>query len=197
MDMPDKLKLALEAKTRQEQAAARPLLDLDAVKTELFQWLAELKLPAEAEVSSWEELVREFPAELEDKERTGVRVRLALGLCTKENRYLISIMECLDVDSRGVYLISAHVNWKADELKIQKKVDEGYLGHFDDVLRAKHALWAQTFRLQEFTDALGRCAIAILGHELVHRPDQLIDVESIVQPRVASPSFPEPTDELG
>jgi hypothetical protein len=75
-------------------------------------------------------------------------------------------MECLERDSRGVYLISVHVNWKMQERQMQKLVEEGYRGRFDDTLRAKHALWAQTYRPREFTDALSACFKAILSHEL-------------------------------
>ena len=102
-------------KQAKEEKSTEPLMDIEAIKSEMLPWLAELKLPPNVEVDSWEDLLQEFPAKPGDEEGKGLRVRLALRLCTADNKYLISIMECLDYDSRGVYLISAHVYWQADE----------------------------------------------------------------------------------
>ena len=173
-------------------------MDLEAVKKELLKWLAELKLPSGSSAESWKNLVQEFPPQTAEKDLTsGLRVRLALPLCTKENRYLISIMECLEPDSQGVYIISAHVNWKADELMMQKLVDEGYHGRFNDLLKAKHTLWAQTFRPKGLPEALNSCAIAILTNELVARPESRLRVETIPHSQPPSPRFPKPVDEQG
>jgi hypothetical protein len=154
--------------------AEQPLMNVEAARADLAVWLADLKLPAGSTVKSWEEMIRIFPASpSEQNETSGVKMRLALRLFTAENTYLISVMECLDLDSRGVYLISVYVNWKLPEWQIQKMVEESYHGRFDECLRAKHALWAQTYRQPEFLDALTACFKAILSHELVsaHEPD--------------------------
>lgn len=182
-------------KRAKEEKSSEPLMNIEAIKSEMLPWLAELKLPPNAEVDSWEDLVQEFPAKPGDEEGKGLRVRLALRLCTADNKYLISIMECLDYDSRGVYLISAHVNWKADEKHTQKLVDEGYLGGFDDVLRAKHTLWAQTFRAKELAGALDSCTKAILSNELRVTQDLKLPVEPIPYSQPSSPRFPKPVDE--
>ena len=123
-----------------------------------------------------------------------MRVRLAVRLNTKAHRYLIAILESLDPNSRGVDFISVYVNWKEDEYRFQQVVESSYAGHFDGTLKAKHTLWAQTFRRRELLDALNSCAVAILGHELIApRTDETLDT---VKHRPGEiPSFPEPLDD--
>lgn len=184
-------------KQDRKEAATKPTLNLEAIKEELLQWLAELKLPPEIEATSWEELLQEFPSDPDDNRESGLAVRLALRLCTRENRYLISIMECLDPDSRGVGIISAHVNWQAHERMIQKAIDESYRGQFDDLLRAKHTLWAQTFLPRELREALNYCAMAILSNELTAEPDQNMEIEAVPHAQPSAPRFPKNIDEQG
>jgi hypothetical protein len=78
--------------------------------------------------------------------------------------------------------------------QVQKMVEESYQGHFDDVLRARHTLWAQTFRLREFSEAITSCFKAILSHELVaeHPTDELITPIKHSLPAVAR--FPKPDE---
>jgi hypothetical protein len=178
------------------EQAARQLMDLEAVKTEMLAWLAELKLPVGSTVDSWDSLIREFPAQPdEDNSRAGLRVRLALRLYTGQNQYLISIMENLNPDSRDIYVVSAHVNWKSDERRMQKLVDEGYLGQFNNLLRAKHTLWAQTFRMKELADALNSCATAILANELTPEPAPNLKQKPVARRQPLSPRFPKPVDD--
>jgi hypothetical protein len=174
-------KVAREAKKKaKEGPEIKPLMDVEAARVELVQWLAEIKLPPGCQATTWEGLIQAFPSKSEEKSETaGVRLRLALPLSTKENKYLIAVLECLEPDSRENYLISVYVNWKAPERQMQKLVEEGYRGHFDDVLRGRHTLWAQTFRSGELADALDCCAKAILSNELVSRPDGILDCEKI------------------
>jgi hypothetical protein len=157
--------------------------------------VADLKLPAGSSAQSWEELIQTFPAlPSELNETSGVRMRLALRLFTTDNTYLISVMECLERDSRGTYLISVHVNWSLQERQVQKMVEESYRGQFDDTLRAKHALWAQTYRSREFPDALAACFKAILSHELkagLERNESATPINPVL-PTVAR--FPEPDE---
>ncbi|MCX6835236.1 MAG: hypothetical protein NTW07_08920, partial [candidate division Zixibacteria bacterium] len=100
----------------------------------------------------------------------------------------------LEPDSRGNYLISVYVNWKAPERQMQKLVEEGYRGHFDDVLRGRHTLWAQTFRSGDLGEALDCCAKAILSNELVSRPDAARDFEKIKIPLPTAARFPKPEE---
>jgi len=152
---------------KKDEKAAPPLMNVEATKADLLKWLADLKLPSGSTAQSWDELIQIFPASpSEQNEASGVKMRLALRLFTVENTYLVSVMECLERDSRGVCLISVHVNWRLPERQVQKMVEESYRGQFDDTLRAKHALWAQTYRSREFPDALSACFKAILSHEL-------------------------------
>lgn len=187
----EQVKNAIIAQMKEEQAA-HPLMDVEAVKTDLLDWLVELKLPSGCKAASWADLIHVFPADPEDvKQTSGVRVRLALQLNTRQNKYLVSVMECLNRDSRGVYLISVHVNWRVPERQVQKLIDENYRGHFDDVLRARHTLWAQTFRPEELGEALGSCVKAILSNELVAAKPQEPESEPIKHPRGLPPRFPQ------
>jgi hypothetical protein len=185
-----------EAKRKGKEAPEKkPLLDVEAARAELVRWLAEVKLPPGSKAGAWDGLIQTFPGTPEEAgETSGVRLRLALPLATKESKYLIAIMECLELDSRGNYLICVYVNWKAPERQMQKLVEEGYRGHFDDVLRGRHTLWAQTFRTGELTSALACCAKAILSNELVSRPEPGLESETL---RITSPAvarFPKPED---
>lgn len=178
-----------------EAPEKKPLLDVEATRAELLHWLTEMKLPPGSKASAWEGLVQVFPGKPEENSATsGVRLRLALPLATKENKYLIAILECLELDSRGTYLICVYVNWKAPERQMQKLVEEGYRGHFDDVLRGRHTLWAQTFRSGELTGALACCVKAVLSNELVSHPEGPLEVEKL---RITSPAparFPKPEE---
>lgn len=178
-----------------EGTEARPLMDVEATRAELVCWLAEMKLPPGCQATTWESLIKTFPSKPEEiSETSGVRMRLALPLATKENKYLIAVLECLEPDSRGNYLISVYVNWKAPERQMQKLVEEGYRGHFDDVLRGRHTLWAQTFRAGELAGALDCCAKAILSNELVSRPDDMLDCKKIKIPSTTAARFPKSED---
>jgi len=147
-----------------------PLMDIESTRRELLDWLEQLPFPAYPDVSRWEDCVKTFPLDENDKKSdSGLRIRLAVRLFTAQNRYVISIMESLDPSSRGVFILTAHVNWKESERKKQMMVDRGYIGHFDDVLKARHTIWAQTVRQGELHDGLNSCATAILGNELTGR----------------------------
>ena len=188
--------VAREARKKaKEKPAAKQHLDVEAVRTELARWLAEVRLPAGSKTDTWEGLIQVFPCQPEEKNETsGVRIRLALPLATKENKYLIAVLECLEPDSRGNYLISVYVNWKAPERQMQKLVEERYRGYFDDVLRGRHTLWAQTFREGELTDALNCCAKAILSNELVSRSVSLLEFEKIKISQPVAARFPKAED---
>jgi hypothetical protein len=188
------LQIARGAKKKaKEGSETKPLMDVEAARSELVRWLTEIKLPPGCQAATWESLIKIFPSKPEElSETTGVRMRLALPLVTEENKYLIAVLECLDPNSRGNYLISVYVNWKAPERQMQKLVEEGYRGHFDDVLRGRHTLWAQTFRAGELAGALDCCAKAILSNELVSRPDAILDCDRIKIPSPTAARFPKP-----
>jgi hypothetical protein len=193
----EQLKDGIRAQAEQEQARL-PLMNVEKMREELLSWLAVMKLPVGVEAESWEDLIQVFPAEEGEQEMdTGVRARLALRLSTRENRYLISILESLEPDSRGTYLIGAHVNWKSDELKKQQRVDREYRGTYDDLLRSRHVLWAQTFREGELEEALNSCALAIMNNELVAEPTPALETKPIPRQQASPPEFPTADDEPG
>ncbi len=162
----------LKAAVLSELQKSNPLMDLDAVKGEFLEWLADLKFPGLAEGNGWERRLKVFPASSEEFGlTTGRRVRLALSLRTKVNRYAITITETLDLPGRGVYVLALFNDWQQAERQKIQNLEQRYLGEFDDRLRAKHTLWAQTFRAGELRDALNSCALAILGNELTEKQD--------------------------
>jgi len=171
------------------------LMDLPAFKKMLLDWLMQWNRPDDPDSNDWADLVQEFPADPGDNELTsGMRMRLVVRLATSGNRYLIAVLESLDPHNRGVYFISVFVNWKEDEYRLQQMIEENYAGHFDGALKAKHTLWAQTFRQRELLDALNSCAMAVLGHELIAPPnDESLDI--VVRRPGETPSFPEPLDD--
>ncbi len=157
----------------QIDAQLPPLMDVEAMRLEMLDWLAQFKAPESAGISSWEDAIRVSPtAEGDERLTSGVTIRLALPLYTRQNRYMVSVLESFARGSREVYIVTAHVNWKTDEWWRQKNVEQSYKGSFDDVLKARHTVWAQTFRAGELREALTACAIAILSHELVGVPPE-------------------------
>jgi len=142
------------------------------MKERILDWLRQFRLPDYPGVSTWEECLRVFddqPA-TDESDQVGVRLRYALRLFTSANKYLISIMECLGDDAQGVYIICVHANWKEDEQKLQQMVRERYAGSPGGALTAINTVWVQNFRENDIGDALGSCAVAILGNELKGEP---------------------------
>ena len=89
--------------------------------------MAELHFPVSPEVHSWDDCLKVTPPTDEDRaSEEGHRVRFSLNLHTKENHYLILIIENLASDSREVYAISVHVKWRKDEWQMQRLADTNY-----------------------------------------------------------------------
>ncbi|MBN2227073.1 MAG: hypothetical protein JW763_06880 [candidate division Zixibacteria bacterium] len=170
-----------------------PLMDIESVRQELLDWLEQIPFPDYPDASNWRDCIKTFPADENDQDSdSGLRVRLALRLFTAHNRYVVSLMESLDPGSRGVYILTAHVNWKEDERKRQMMVDRGYIGHFDDVLKARHTIWAQTVRRGEIHEGLNACAAAILGNELTGTCRNEIEGTRVTIGPVQPVKLPEP-----
>jgi len=184
-------KLAKEARTKARR------MNLEKIQAELQSWLSELQLPGSVPVKSWDEFLKVHPATQEDSEATtGIRLRVTLRLYTNSHQYLISIMESLDVKDAGNHLLSVHVNWEGAELRKHKALDETYSGKFNDRLKAKHTIWAQSFQLGELADALNASAVAILGHELKAKPPNE-QIGELVQPQPSSlATFPKQEDDI-
>ncbi len=189
------LSKARKSAVKKELLLNQPLLDVVGTKVVLLKWLGQWNRPDNPDSNDWADLVQEFPADPGDNELTsGMRMRLVVRLATSGNRYLVAVLESLDPHSRGVYFISVYVNWKESEYRFQQVVESSYVGHFDGTLKAKHTLWAQTFRRRELLDALNSCAVAILGHELIVPP--IDETPDMVKRRSGEiPSFPEPLDD--
>ncbi len=189
----ERIKEAIKSEFEKQQ----PRADMELVKQALMDWLAQMKLPACSTAGSWEDCLMVFDdkpgEELPDE---GLKIRLALRLFTRENSYLIAIMECLGRGARGVLLLSTHVNWKEDERMAQKAIEEKYVGQFTDMPRAKHIIWAQTIQEQELHEAMNAAAIAILGHELVgERPSTGGEADLLSHPISSAAAFPRQDDD--
>ena len=173
-----------------------PLMDIEGIKQELLDWLAQIPFPAYPGAACWEDCLQAFPAAPEEKQqKSGISIRLTLPLYTRENKYLIAIMESLDPASRGVYFLSMHVNWKSNEWRLQKALEEVYTGQFDDALKAKHTIWAQTFQQKQLHEALNGCALAILGQELAGESCTEKEGESVEQVYPTIVRFPRRVEE--
>lgn len=192
MPVSEEEKLAIKI----ELLRGEPLMNVPAMKRDMLRWLGQFPVPGDAD-GGWEPLIHEFPAEPEDaKADEGTRIRLAIRLSTTSNRYMIGLMESLDPQSRGVYFATVHVNWKEDEYRAQEAVEQGYAGHFNGMLKAKHNIWTQTFRIHDIDRALNSCAVAIFGHELTLKPDPQVAEGESVPHRITTPTrFPETIEE--
>ena len=188
------IKEMMKKVVREEQAKDRRLPP-NRLKEILVNWLAEMKIPAGTDADSWADLIQVFPINEDDARTSGLEMLLAVRLATRENRYLITVMRSLSSDHPEVGAVSTYVNWQPTEKRMQAAVERTYTGEFDDILRAKHTLWAQTFKIHEFRDALCSCAIAILSKELTVAPDEPLKVESIPWCQPTALHVPEPIDE--
>ncbi|MEE9441527.1 MAG: hypothetical protein V3V99_02525 [candidate division Zixibacteria bacterium] len=169
-----------------------PLMDIEKTRNEFLAWLNQMKFPGYGQVDSWEDwiyLSAEEPSE--DIPTSGTKVRLSVKFYTSHNRYLISILEPLDIKSRETYIICVHTGWKDDERRFQKRIEKEYTGEFNENLRAKHTVWAQTFRDGELIDALNACGAAILARELAIEPPSDEYGTPIKLNFIPHPEFPE------
>lgn len=175
-------------------------LDFKDLKVEIVNWLSLVKFPDYQGVDNWSDLIKEFPAHSDEDDsgidKATVVLRLALRLYTTQHQYVISIMECLGEGAEGIGIITLHVNWQEYEKNIQQRVDLCYKNKFDDILRAHHALWTQTFRQDDFVEGLNNCAMTILSNELKgHLP--LGDAkESINITHQLKPNFPKKESDI-
>jgi hypothetical protein len=146
--------------------------------------------------ASWSDAIEVFPPEERDASETeGHRVRLTLRLFTSGNQYLIAVTESLDPNNRGIYSLTCCVNWQIPEKRRQQAIDETYLGGFQDGLRSKHILWAQTIRWGDAHDALSGCAAVILANELLPEPRKNLTTERVSIPTNVATKFPAPADD--
>lgn len=146
------------------------MMDLSRVTGIVLEWLQYMRIPDNAPYESWEQAIDIFPAKPDEATlESGLRLRLCFRLFTRENQYLISILESLHPMSRGVYALTVHTNWHPGEEQLQRAVEETYIGSFDDQLRAHHTLWAQNITYSTLREGLDASACAMLSNELVWR----------------------------
>ncbi|HOP06831.1 MAG TPA: hypothetical protein PLF13_06015 [candidate division Zixibacteria bacterium] len=164
MVVSENLKRAIVAELQRRS----PLINIEGVKGEMLDWLAQLKFPYNHSCNQWEDCLSVFPPTQEEIDlESGLRIRLSLRLRTRLNKYLISVLECLTPSARGTYIICCHMGWREKERQLQQLVEETYMGSFADVLKARQAIWVQTFHEGELVLALDCCARAMLGEELI------------------------------
>jgi hypothetical protein len=86
------------------------------------------------------------------------------------------------------------VSWVESERKQQERIDKAFSGRFDDHLRHRHMLWAQTFRKTELRDALYACFLSILGRELTVAPPKETPAQPLKSVLPQKTSFPPPAE---
>ena len=149
----------------------RDVMDSAFLRREVLLVLGDMPCPVGKKRENWEDWLEIYELAPDDKDRdSGLRIWAALRMYTAQNRYLITVLESLNPMDTGVYFATAHVSWREEERQRQERVDKGYKGQFDDSLRHRHMLWAQTFRKTEIRSALMSCLMAVLGHELTPDP---------------------------
>ena len=162
----------VKAALKKELLKALPLMDVETIKAEFLDWLEELHFPANPHATGWIDCLKVNPPTAEEhKLSEGRRIRFSLNLHTSQYHYLIAIIESYAPDSRETYMVSVHVRMKQEEWQMQRLVESQYGGEFADIPKARHTIWAQTFRKGGLGEALNACAKAILGHEL-HPPGE-------------------------
>lgn len=174
---------------KDKPSSLHKLPPLESARKETLDWLTNLIISPDVERLDWEKALKFFPPDPEEDEgETGFKIRLAVRLHTRENRYLITIIGSLDPADEARFIICAHVNWKSQELKMKTMLEEAYSGNFDQhILTGSHVLWIQIVTPGEFHEALNSCATGILGHELVSGPTH-VDTTVVKRP-MATPEI--------
>lgn len=141
---------------------------LDETVASLLDWFSQIQFPHYPDAEYWNDIVTVFPDHPNEAEvpSDGLKIRISLKLYTATNAYMITILECLNNDANDINIITVHVNWDETELQVEESLGKKYNKQFTDMLKAKHTIWAQTYRLLELHTALDSCMMAIMGHEL-------------------------------
>ena len=173
------------------QNSKRPF-EMEPTVNSLLDWLQQIPFPPYQNKSSWREILNLFPPSENPPElQSGLQVRINFKLYTSQQSYMITLLECLDSDASDINIITVHKNWQHAELLKQKSIDISYHQAFTDMLKAKHTLWAQTYRLLYLHEALNSCLLAIMGNELKGVPP-IETKEAVKKPHVQITAFPDP-----
>lgn len=181
-----------------ERERILPLIDIEAIKGEMLDWLAQLKFPLNHTRRDWVDCLSVFPPTPDEPALdSGLRIRFSLRLRTRTNKYLISVLECLAPSARGTFIVCCHMGWREKERQLQQLVEETYAGRFVDVLKARQAIWVQTFRQGELVSALDCCARAMLGEELLGdlEPETTEKQPQVTRPPVTLLDLPDRLEE--
>lgn len=148
--------------------------NLETAKHNILDWLNQIKFPMYSNCTDWEDCLIVHADETEQAipPQDGFKLRFNLKLYTMHHSYLLSIIECFSTQDKKVGIITVHQNWDEKEFKIQKAIETSYQKNFQDALRAKQTIWAQTFFEDKLFEGLNSCALAILGNELKGEPQK-------------------------
>ncbi len=167
--------------------------DFERTKDELLLWLSQFKLPAYPDCSNWEECLESFEDPISESKRPseGLKLRFLLKLYTTNHRYIISIIECFDLDANGVGILSVHVNIDQLEYNLQKTIELTYKDSFDNSLKPKQTLFVEPFNTETFLESLNNVGLSILGNELTGSmpTKELPTVKNIVPQKVTFPEI--------
>lgn len=150
-------------------ASHRESLDFNYTKEMLLLWLSQFDCPAYPHASNWDECLETFQDPSDDCKipTEGLKLRFLLKLYTTNHRYIISIIECFDIDAHGKGILSVHVNLDQTEYNLQKTIELTYKDSFDNSLKPKQTLFVEPFDLNALIDSLNNAGLAILGNELM------------------------------
>jgi len=146
-------------------------LDGEEIRKDLFGWLNQLILPTSDSQTSWKHYVDDYsdPDQSQPEHILAHKVLFAMHLYTKGNQYLILIKDSTADDAAGVGIISVSVRFREEDLRIQKALSVVYGSSQRTQERLVNTIWIENFTQPDFIGALDRCALAILGNELIAR----------------------------
>ncbi|MBI4719782.1 MAG: hypothetical protein HY770_00815 [Chitinivibrionia bacterium] len=143
-------------------------MNLEKARSELLDWLSQLKFPANDSDKRWDDCLRLFPAaEGEEDLDSGIRLRMSVRLGTRNNQYEISVLECLETSARGTFLACCHLGANEMETQLRRLTTKSTAVRVEDVFKSRATIWVQSFHEGGLLPALDGCGRAILGQELI------------------------------
>jgi len=142
-------------------------LDAGALKTDLLNWLSQLRLPQPD--ATWENYVEDYsnPTGPQPEHIHSHKVLFAVHLYTNSNHYLILAKKSSAEDATGIGIITVSAKLREADQRIQKALRIAYGKSEQTPERLVNTVWIENFTQSDFTGVLDRCATAILGNELV------------------------------
>lgn len=138
----------------------------------VLEWLAHLTPKDAAPSFVWEHYLQDFFSDIEHAPDWAQehKIRFAVTLRTRAEKYLVVIKEARDCDHLPIYIVSVSVPRSEDEIKARTKVQKMYGPASDTVPKEPidplQTIWVESFDMNGLREALGRTGLAILRWEL-------------------------------